>query len=353
MHARKWYKRIKKIFKKFGLKVCPLDPCLFVSDSLIVILYVDDILILSLDQKAADEFESFVAKEFKTNVTSEVSKYVGHEVKIDEKGLILHCEGYIQALLTRFNMNEAKIQSNPGLKGALIYNEEGETVEDKTKFLMFLGCLNFISNLCRPDIQFSVNFLARASAQPQKHHMKLAVRIFKYLKGTKQLGIAYKPMKDKFSVTLQGFTDSDWASDNKTRKSVSGYLITINDAPLIWKTRKQPVVSQSTFEAELISMCSLVEEVLLCIEVFKFLKIQVELPVKINCDNQSALKAFKKDTLTKRSRYIDVRFHKVKNKLKKKLIKRRSLLQKTTLQMSLPNFDVFQKHRDTMMTSRT
>lgn len=99
-------------------------------------------------------------------------------------------------------------------------------------------------------------------------------------------------------------------------------MITINDAPLIWKTRKQPVVSQSTFEAELISMCSLVEEVLLCIEVFKFLKIQVELPVKIICDNQSALKAFKKDTLTKRSRYIDVRFHKVKNKLKKKLIKK-------------------------------
>ena len=66
-------------------------------------------------------------------------------------------------------------------------------------------------------------------------------------------------------------------------------------------------------EAEFISLCLCYEAVKYSIEMLKFLRVKVERSVVIFCDNQSAITAFKHKTPTKKSKHIDIRYHKVKN----------------------------------------
>ena len=72
----------------------------------------------------------------------------------------------------------------------------------------------------RPDIPFSVCNVAKYSSNPTTKHWSAVKRIFRYLKGTSYLGIAYDRQQYNYCV---GYSDADWAGDRSDRKSISGY----------------------------------------------------------------------------------------------------------------------------------
>jgi len=49
---------------------------------------------------------------------------------------------------------------------------------------------------------------------------------------------------------LIGFTDSDFAGDQDDRKSTSAYVFMFGTGVVSWSSRKQPIVTLSTIEAE-------------------------------------------------------------------------------------------------------
>ena len=76
-------------------------------------------------------------------------------------------------------------------------------------------------------------------------HLTAAKRILRYLKKTKNFKLEYKRTGKK----LQGFVDSDWANE-KNRKSVGGYNLSLGGAAVYWASKKQTLVALSTEEAE-------------------------------------------------------------------------------------------------------
>ncbi|GKD29046.1 hypothetical protein Tco_1239824 [Tanacetum coccineum] len=75
-------------------------------------------------------------------------------------------------------------------------------------------------------------------------------RVFRYLKGTSDLGILYVRKEEE---RLIGFSDSDYAGNFDDRKSTSGYVFKFSSGAVSWSSKKQPVVSLSTTEAEFIA----------------------------------------------------------------------------------------------------
>ena len=88
--------------------------------------------------------------------------------------------------------------------------------------------LLFAANCLRYDICFAVGLLSRFLSKPHRIHLSCAKRVLRYLSGT-PLHISYGAND---SVVLAGYTDSDWAGDVGDRKSIPGYMFTINCKPV-------------------------------------------------------------------------------------------------------------------------
>jgi hypothetical protein len=72
---------------------------------------------------------------------------------------------------------------------------------------------------------------------------------------------------------LVGYSDNDWCRDVDDQKSTSGYVFFLGDTTFIWLSKKQPVVTLSTCEAEYVATggcvsCDLIEKIVEGIKFF-------------------------------------------------------------------------------------
>jgi len=94
---------------------------------------------------------------------------------------------------------------------------------------------------------YVVSLVARFTKAPTIMHQQAVKRVLRYLKGTTALGLFYKR-----GGNLVAFCDSDYAGDLEDRKSTSGYVFMMSNGLVAWSSKKQPVVSLSTTQAEFI-----------------------------------------------------------------------------------------------------
>lgn len=81
--------------------------------------------------------------------------------------------------------------------------------------------------------------------------MQLVHYLFRYLQGTKDLKLVYKP--DPTSTELfTTYSDADYGGCKDSGHSTGGYLIKLGSGAISWSSKLQSVVALSTTEAEFI-----------------------------------------------------------------------------------------------------
>ncbi len=85
------------------------------------------------------------------------------------------------------------------------------------------------------------------------------------------------------------FTDTDYAGDPVTRRSVSGYVIYVHNVPVCWRTKAQRSVILSSTEAEWVALSEAVKEVIFLIQLCDSTKIKIQFPVEVRVDNVGAI----------------------------------------------------------------
>ncbi|CAI0428715.1 unnamed protein product [Linum tenue] len=156
---------------------------------------------------------------------------------------------------------------------------------------------------------FAVCKLSRFMDKPTRQHLLAAKKILRYLKGTQKYGILYKRQEE--GDCLFGYTDSDYAGDLDDRKSTSGYTFFLAGGAISWSSKKQPVVTLSTTEAEFVAASFCAAQ---CVWLKRIVAQMgwldcVKGTTRIMCDNSSAIKLSKNPVMHGRSKHIDVRFH--------------------------------------------
>ncbi|XP_011004615.1 PREDICTED: uncharacterized protein LOC105111066 [Populus euphratica] len=131
-------------------------------------------------------------------------------------------------------------------------------------------------------------------------------RILRYLRGTTKLGIFYKKGGRE---GLIGYTNSDYAGDLEDRKSTSRYALMIGSRVVAWSSRKQPIVTFSTTEAEFVVTAACASQVIWMQQILEKLSLKESKGTTIFCDNSSTIKLSKNSVLHGHSKHIDVRFH--------------------------------------------
>ena len=115
-----------------------------------------------------------------------------------------------------------------------------------------IGLLMYLMNT-RTYICFAANTLSQYMVEPRSVHLVAAKHVMRYLKGTIDYGLRYASYHE---ISLQGFTDSDWADSVVDWKSAFGCCFSMGSTMISWFSRKQTSVALSKTEAEYIAACS-------------------------------------------------------------------------------------------------
>lgn len=312
---RAWFRRIEKFFIREGFERSCSDNTLFIkklekNKILIVSLYVDDLIFTSNDMSMMEDFRNSMKNEFEMTDLGEMKYFLGVEVLQSSHGILICQEKYAREVLNGFglrNCNGIKDPMGPGSNK--LSNSEEDAKADITLFKQILGCLMYMTTR-RPDLNYSVCFLSRFMSNPMEAHMLAAKRILRYIQATANLGIFYKK---GCTHELLAYTDSDYARDINDRKSTSGYVFLLSGGAVVWASKKQPIVTLSTTEAEYVAAASCACQSVWMHRVLKQIRGTLSDSVKIFCDNSSTIKLANNPVFNGRCKHIDVRFHFLRN----------------------------------------
>ncbi|KAG5861871.1 hypothetical protein JTB14_014719 [Gonioctena quinquepunctata] len=113
---------------------------------------------------------------------------------------------------------------------------------------------------------------------------------------------------------LSGFSDSDYASDEDTRKSTTGYIFNLCNGAITWSSKRQHAVTLSTTEAEYIAACQATKEAIWIRRLMNDIGESVSMAIPLNIDNQSAIKLIHNPEFHNRTKHVDIQFHFVREK---------------------------------------
>ncbi|WVZ84368.1 LOW QUALITY PROTEIN: hypothetical protein U9M48_031407, partial [Paspalum notatum var. saurae] len=294
---RAWYARLKSFLLKSGFVMGSVDKTLFLlsrgSDTLIVHIYVDDIIFGGSSHALVSSFAEQMSREFEMSLMGELQFFLGLQIKQGPEGTFVHQAKYTRDILKKFDMGDSKPMTTPmSTNTVLDADEDGEAVDQK-EFREMVDSLLYLT-ATRPVIQFAVCLCARYQASPRTSHP--VKPISRYLKFTPELGLWYSLGS---SLSLRGFSDADHAGCRIDRKSTYGTCQHFGTSLVSWSSRKQASVALSTTKAEyLLWMKATLSDFGL-----RFRRI----PLLV--DSTSAISIAKNPILHSRTKHIDVRFH--------------------------------------------
>ena len=289
--ARCWHRRLTGALKKNGFKHVRSDTCIYTNKkhNCIIAFYVDDLVIMSKDEKEIESIKKKLKSEFEITDKGRISTFLGISIERKEDSLHMSQTKYIEDLLADFGMSDCKPESIP-TPSTFKFDKVDESpfMDDKQPYQSLVGSLIYLSNATRPDIQYTTGQLCRFMSCPKQAHFQAAKRVLKYLQGTKDHKLTYR--KNPSRPYMQIYCDADYANGNDS-KSISGVITFHRGNAIDWCSRAQQSVAASTCEAEVLAIKEGMQDAvyyrtLLC----ELTGVDDLDPVDMFNDNQSALR---------------------------------------------------------------
>lgn len=238
--------------------------------TLIIAVYVDDILIVSSDGALTNRLKSVLSSKFKMKDIGEASSILGINIVRDRKHGVITIDQsqYIKKVLERFGMHDSNPAASPLDHNQRLSNEMSPKNQQECEAMRnipyqeAIGSIMYAAQLTRPDISFAVSILSRFNRNPGNAHW--------------------------VAVILLG-------------------------AAISWNTKRQPTVALSTTEAEYMSLSAATQEAIwlktLSDELF------TTGAMLINCDNKGAICLASDTMYHKRTKHISIRYHFVRERI--------------------------------------
>ncbi|KAJ7537483.1 hypothetical protein O6H91_11G007300 [Diphasiastrum complanatum] len=111
------------------------------------------------------------------------------------------------------------------------------------------------------------------------------------------------------------FLCSDWGGDQDTRRSTSGHYFFIGNSAVSWVSKKQPTVATSSSEAEYKATFSATTECIWLRQLLVDMKHGQPSATLLFTDSQSAIAIARNPVFHARTKYIEIHYHFVREKL--------------------------------------
>ncbi|KAL6318588.1 hypothetical protein AAG906_000666 [Vitis piasezkii] len=277
-----------------------VDQCIYLKFSgskfIILVLYVDDILLASIDVELLHETKRFLSRKSDMKDLGNASFVLGIQIYRDRsRGILgLSQNSYIDKVLSRFGMSNYTPGDTPMAKGDKFSlhqcsrNELERKDMERFSYALAIGSLMYAQVCTRPDIAYIVGTLGRYLSNPGSSHLEIV-----------------------------GYSDSDFVGCLDSRKSTSSYIFMLAGGPISWKSVKQTLIASSTMETEFMACYEASNhEIWLRNFITKLRNFyRIEKPLRINCDNKTLELYSKNNRSSSKSKHIDIKFLVVKKKV--------------------------------------
>lgn len=328
---RNWYLTLRTfVTGELGYKATVSDPCLFWRRSasgrlMLLFVFVDDFQ-SSYNRADAAEWNELKRKLVERYGTKDVgpSRWIlGMSIVRDRKARTIHLgqELYVTKALEKYGLANCRPVATPEQQG--MESEPDGAKADRQRYQEVVGTLLYAAISTRPDIAHAVHQLTRHMQEPCEKHMAAAMRVLRYLSGTRQWCLQFGGRRGgvvksatggdlqgtPLTVEISAFADADYAGAKSDRRSVTGWVAKLNGDPISWAAKKQSVVSQSSCEAELYAEAAAVNEVLWVRGLMKELGLMVRDGSIVHGDNESTLTISRNGIKSERTKHVDVKYH--------------------------------------------
>ncbi|GJY95581.1 retrovirus-related pol polyprotein from transposon TNT 1-94 [Tanacetum coccineum] len=316
---RAWYDTLSKFLLANNFFKGAVDPTLFTRKSgkhiLLVQIYVDDIIFASTDHNACHIFSKEMSSKFQMSMMGQMSFFLGLQVSQSPRGIFINQAKYALETLKKYGMDLSDPVDTPMVDRLKLDEDLMGIPVDQTRFRGMVGSLMYLT-ASRPDLVFAVCMCARYQAKPTKKHFEAIKRVFRYLKGTINMGLWYP--KDN-AMSLTAYADADHAGCQDSRRSTSGSAQFLGDRLVSWSSKKQRSTAISTTEAEYIAMSGCCAQILWMRSQLKDYGFDFN-KIPLYCDNKSAIALCCNNVQHSRSKHIDIRHHFIREQVENRVV---------------------------------
>ncbi|PWA86893.1 copia protein [Artemisia annua] len=250
---RAWNVKLDQTLKSLDFKKCNLEQAVYTkrnkNSTIIVGVYVDDLIITGTPRKELELFKSQMEEKFEMSDLGLLAYYLGIE-KLNWKSQVL--------------------------------------------------------TATRPDLSYSVGLLSRFMQDPKEHHLKAVKKVIRYIKGTKEHGIIYKK---EGGCKITGYNNSSYGINTDQGKGTTGIVFYFGESPITWCTQKQPTVALSSCESEFMAATAATCQALWLKRLLSELTGSEKRKITLKVDNVSAIALVKNPVFHGRSKHIDICYH--------------------------------------------
>ena len=288
-----WQNHLAQVLKQLGLQRSAAEPNIYFTSTrdCFVLVYVDDLLFLGEEQVTNQLFtaiqQQLLLRPTGTLTPGNTVSFLGRNItnRGDHYEISLN-DDYTTTLLTEMGLQNCKPAPAPGtsaLKTATADHEQALSQEEHAQFRRAVGKLQWMT-YTRPDISYATKELARSLQQPTTADQQKLKHLLRYIKGTRHYKQIIRPtakIPPRAIPDLNVFVDSDWAGCPQTRRSTSGFVITLLGATINYGSRTQATIALSSAEAELYAINTGATEALhlrnLLIELLNVSKVNIKI----------------------------------------------------------------------------
>jgi Reverse transcriptase (RNA-dependent DNA polymerase) len=237
--ARQWWKTLTSfLVENLSFIKSEVVPCLLMREddngTVYMGLYVDDLLMIG-NQEALDQAVKDLQGEFKIKDLGTINEYVGVTVEKDKNMITLNQPDIIAKMENKFSdkICNLKVYDTPaGVQDKIIRPDENSILldhEGQQEFRSGVGSLLYLVKHSRPDIANAVRNLSKVMDGATYAHQKVLYRTIKYVFDSRFRALMLRPVNFKGTCwNIEAYSDSDWASTENSRKSVTGFAIYVN-----------------------------------------------------------------------------------------------------------------------------
>lgn len=276
-----------------------------------LLVYIDDIILTASSTALLQQIVQGLSREFAIKDLGALSFFLGVQVRRDANGFFLTQAQYTEDILERAGMVNCKPANTPVDAKQKVSASTDDPAMDATFYRSITGALQYLT-LTRPDIAYAVNQACLYMQSPREAHWNIVKRILRYLRGTIDTGLRISASS---STDLTAYSDADWGGCPDTRRSTSGYCVYLGEFLISWSSKRQPIVSRSSAEAEYRGVSNAAAECCWLRNLLQELHVAVDKATIIYCDNVSVVYLSENPVHHRRTKHVELDIHFVREKV--------------------------------------